>query len=132
MHSCTQPTLAPYLRPAWSEASGSDTNDRVFGLDPQVFTKSEGLYAFKGLVGRLAPIAVHVSLLAILVGSGYSALATINGTVMVPQVRTVTCTHAHMSAKELMPRGLCDTLVWTTTPATLKFGIFPAPQVYCV
>ena len=35
----------------------------------QVFTKGEALYGFKGLVGRLAPIGVHMALLFILCGS---------------------------------------------------------------
>lgn len=51
----------------------------------QVFTQNGKLYGFKGLVGRLAPIAVHVSLLAVLGGSGISALATNEGSAMIPQ-----------------------------------------------
>lgn len=51
----------------------------------QVFTQKGKLYGFKGLVGRLAPIAVHVSLLMVLGGSGISALATNEGSAMIPQ-----------------------------------------------
>jgi len=36
-------------------------------------------YAFKGLLGRFAPIGVHASLLMILLGSAYSALGTWRG-----------------------------------------------------
>jgi len=67
-------------------------NARVSDLAPllasrgyQVFTKGESLYGFKGLVGRLAPIGVHVALLFILCGSAYSSLALTRGSTMTPQ-----------------------------------------------
>eukprot|EP00242_Pyramimonas_sp_CCMP2087_P013126 CAMPEP_0198213164 /NCGR_PEP_ID=MMETSP1445-20131203/28713_1 /TAXON_ID=36898 /ORGANISM="Pyramimonas sp., Strain CCMP2087" /LENGTH=582 /DNA_ID=CAMNT_0043887775 /DNA_START=261 /DNA_END=2009 /DNA_ORIENTATION=+ len=51
----------------------------------QVFTKGEALYGFKGLVGRLAPIGVHLAILFILGGSAYSSLAINRGSTMTPQ-----------------------------------------------
>jgi hypothetical protein len=52
----------------------------------QVFTKGGALYGFKGLVGRLAPIGVHLAILFILGGSAYSSLAINRGSTMTPQV----------------------------------------------
>lgn len=51
----------------------------------QVFVKGPALYAFKGLVGRLAPIGVHAALLLIMGGATYSAIGGYRGSVMVPQ-----------------------------------------------
>ncbi|KAK3268513.1 copper chaperone, partial [Cymbomonas tetramitiformis] len=51
----------------------------------QVFMSKSKLYAFKGLAGRLAPIGVHASLLFVLFGTSYSALACLNGSTMTPQ-----------------------------------------------
>lgn len=52
----------------------------------QVFINPEGaLYSFKGLVGRLGPIGVHASMLAILGGVAYGGISGYKGSVMVPQ-----------------------------------------------
>lgn len=51
----------------------------------RVFLRDGALYGFKGLAGRLAPIGVHVSLLAIMAGAAVGAVAGLDGIVMVPQ-----------------------------------------------
>eukprot|EP00897_Mesotaenium_endlicherianum_P008685 jgi/Mesen1/7845/ME000419S07159 len=51
----------------------------------EVFVRGPSLYAFKGLVGRLAPIGVHAAMLLIMVGGSYSALGGFVGTTMTPQ-----------------------------------------------
>lgn len=51
----------------------------------QVFTRGPALYAFKGLVGRFAPIGVHAALLLIMAGGTFSALGGWDGTAMTPQ-----------------------------------------------
>ena len=52
----------------------------------QVFINAEGaLYSFKGLVGRLGPIGVHASMLAILGGVALGGVSGYKGSVMVPQ-----------------------------------------------
>jgi cytochrome c biogenesis protein len=50
----------------------------------EVFLQNGALYAFKGISGRFAPIAVHVSLLAILFGAAVGALGGLDGSVMIP------------------------------------------------
>ncbi|CAI5957514.1 unnamed protein product [Closterium sp. NIES-64] len=51
----------------------------------QVFQKGSSMYAFKGLVGRLAPIGVHAALLLVMAGGCYSALGGFQGTTLTPQ-----------------------------------------------
>lgn len=51
----------------------------------QVFCKGPSLYAFKGLAGRLGPIGVHASMLAIMAGVAIGGLGGFRGSVMVPQ-----------------------------------------------
>lgn len=52
----------------------------------QVFINTEGsLYSFKGLVGRLGPIGVHASMLAILGGVAFGGISGYKGSVMIPQ-----------------------------------------------
>lgn len=51
----------------------------------QVFRKGPSLYAFKGLAGRLGPIGVHASMLAIMAGVAIGGLGGFRGSVMVPQ-----------------------------------------------
>ena len=46
-----------------------------------VFLKEGKLYGFKGIAGRFAPIAVHVSLLLVLGGAAFGALAGFEGQV---------------------------------------------------
>jgi cytochrome c biogenesis protein len=50
-----------------------------------VFVKGKKMYAFKGLIGRLAPIGVHAGLLLTLGGAAYSGLGGLGGSVMVPE-----------------------------------------------
>jgi len=51
----------------------------------QVFVQAGGLYAFKGLAGRIGPIGVHAALLLILGGTAYSGIGGFKGTVMIPE-----------------------------------------------
>lgn len=51
----------------------------------QVFLKGPSLYAFKGLVGRFAPIGVHLAMLLIMAGGTLSATGSFRGSVTVPQ-----------------------------------------------
>lgn len=52
----------------------------------QVFVNSKGsLYAFKGLAGRVGPIGVHASMLAIMAGVAWGGLSGWKGTAMCPQ-----------------------------------------------
>ena len=51
----------------------------------QVFRQGPSLYAFKGLAGRLGPIGVHASMLAIMAGVAIGGLGGFKGSVMVPQ-----------------------------------------------
>lgn len=50
----------------------------------QVFRQGTSLYAFKGLAGRLGPIGVHASMLAIMAGVAIGGLGGYKGSVMVP------------------------------------------------
>ena len=50
----------------------------------QVFRQGPSLYAFKGLAGRLGPIGVHASMLAIMAGVAVGGLGGYKGSVMVP------------------------------------------------
>ena len=50
----------------------------------QVFRQGPSLYAFKGLAGRLGPIGVHASMLAIMAGVAIGGLGGYKGSVMVP------------------------------------------------
>lgn len=43
------------------------------------------LYSFKGLAGRLAPIGVHASMLAILGGVAWGGIAGFKGSMLAPQ-----------------------------------------------
>ena len=62
----------------------SDLNELLAQRGYQVFVKGKTMYAFKGLIGRLAPIGVHAALLFTLGGSAYSGLGGLSGSVMVP------------------------------------------------
>lgn len=52
----------------------------------EVFLKDGSLYGFKGISGRFAPIAVHVSLVLILLGAAIGALGGLEGTVRPPSL----------------------------------------------
>lgn len=62
----------------------SDLSDLLAARGYQVFVKGKKMYAFKGLIGRLAPIGVHAALLFTLAGSAYSGLGGMSGSMMVP------------------------------------------------
>ena len=62
----------------------SDFSDLLADRGYQVFIKGKKMYAFKGLIGRLAPIGVHAALLFTLGGAAYSGLGGLSGSVMVP------------------------------------------------
>jgi len=62
----------------------SDLNELLAQRGYQVFVQGKKMYAFKGLIGRLAPIGVHAALLFTLGGSAYSGLGGLSGSVMVP------------------------------------------------
>jgi cytochrome c biogenesis protein len=66
-------------------ARSSDLADLLAGRGYQVFVKGTKMYAFKGLIGRLAPIGVHAGLLLTLGGAAYSGLGGLGGSVMVPE-----------------------------------------------
>lgn len=51
----------------------------------EVFSRGPALYAFRGLVGRFAPIGVHAALLLIMAGGTLSALGGWDGTAMTPE-----------------------------------------------
>ena len=54
--------------------------------DYQVFVHNDGaLYAFKGLAGRLGPIGVHASMLAVMAGVVLGAVGGYTGSVMIPE-----------------------------------------------
>ena len=61
-----------------------DFSDLLAERGYQVFIKGKKMYAFKGLIGRLAPIGVHAALLFTLGGAAYSGLGGLSGSVMVP------------------------------------------------
>ena len=63
----------------------SDLAENLSRRGYQVFVKGKKLYAFKGLIGRLAPIGVHAALLLTLGGSAFSGLGGLGGSVMVPE-----------------------------------------------
>lgn len=51
----------------------------------EVFVKNGAMYGFKGIAGRFAPIGVHVSLVLILFGAAYGALAGLDGSAMLAE-----------------------------------------------
>ncbi|GMY05867.1 cytochrome c biogenesis protein CCS1, chloroplastic isoform X1 [Fagus crenata] len=66
-------------------ASVQDLGVLLMGTGYEVFLKGPSLYAFKGLVGRFAPIGVHLAMLLIMAGGTLSATGSFRGSVTVPQ-----------------------------------------------
>lgn len=66
-------------------ASIQDLGVILMGAGYEVFLKGPSLYAFKGLVGRFAPIGVHLAMLLIMAGGTLSATGSFRGSVTVPQ-----------------------------------------------
>ena len=76
-------------RESVKDASVIDLANSLAERGYQVFLREEDkeqyLYAFKGLIGRLAPIGVHFALLLTLGGCAYSALGGLGGSIMAPE-----------------------------------------------
>jgi len=51
----------------------------------QIFIQDGALYAFKGLAGRIGPIGVHASMLAVMAGIVVGAAGGYTGTAMIPE-----------------------------------------------
>lgn len=63
-------------------------NDLAAALDAknyQLFVKDGALYGFKGLAGKLGPIGVHASMLAVMAGVVMGAVGGFSGAVMIPE-----------------------------------------------
>ncbi|AFY72641.1 ResB protein required for cytochrome c biosynthesis [Synechococcus sp. PCC 7502] len=71
-----------------------------------VFQENDQLYARKGLVGRIGPILVHASMLLILLGAIWGALAGFIGQEMIPSGQT-------FSIKNVTEAG-----IWSHIPKT--------------
>ena len=69
----------------------------------EVFLRDGALYAFKGIAGRFAPIAVHVSLVAILGGAAFGALAGFDGQIMLPEGQEVLVANTLRGAGTALP-----------------------------
>jgi cytochrome c biogenesis protein len=76
-------------RESVKDARAMDLANSLADRGYQVFLREEDqeqyLYAFKGLIGRLAPIGVHFALLLTLGGCAYSGLGGLGGSVMAPK-----------------------------------------------
>ena len=77
-------------RESLSNARVIDLANALADRGYQVFLQEERdgnylLYAFKGLIGRLAPIGVHAALLLTLGGCAYSGLGGLGGSIMAPK-----------------------------------------------
>ena len=57
-------------------------------LDFFVFRRSYSLYSYKGLYGRVSPIFVHISIIAILLGSVYSLIDSFVAQELIPSGET--------------------------------------------
>lgn len=84
-------------------ASVVDLGRRLVGSGYEVFLRDGALYAFKGIAGRFAPIAVHVSLVAILGGAAFGALAGFDGQVMLPEGQEVLVANVLRGAGTALP-----------------------------
>ncbi|KAH7575129.1 hypothetical protein ACOSP7_005469 [Xanthoceras sorbifolium] len=67
------------------KASIQDLGVILMGAGYEVFLKGPSLYAFRGLVGRFAPIGVHLAMLLIMAGGTLTAAGSFRGSVTVPQ-----------------------------------------------
>jgi cytochrome c biogenesis protein len=72
-----------------------------------VFVRDGALYGFKGLAGRLGPIGVHASMLAIMGGVAWGGLSGWKGSAMAPQGSTFLLADAVRPASPLarLPDG---------------------------
>jgi cytochrome c biogenesis protein len=63
----------------------------LFTLNEQnysIFLQHKIIYAYKGLIGRIAPIIVHLSMICILVGSVYGSIGGFNAQELIPKTET--------------------------------------------
>lgn len=83
----TQPEQYTKLETAvrLSNARVQDIGRELSAKRYQVFIKDGSLYAFKGLAGKLGPIGVHASMLAIMAGVAVGALGGYNGSALIPE-----------------------------------------------
>ncbi len=73
----------------------------------QVFQEGETLYARKGLIGKIGPIVVHASMLLILIGAIWGALAGFTAQAMIPSGSTSPITTI-LQAGELATANIPD------------------------
>lgn len=62
-----------------------DLGEALSSKNYQVFLKDGALYAFKGLAGKLGPIGVHASMLAVMAGVSLGAVGGFGGSVMITE-----------------------------------------------
>ena len=62
-----------------------DLAESLSARNYQIFVKDGALYAFKGLSGKLGPIGVHASMLAVMAGIVVGSLGGYSGSVMIPE-----------------------------------------------
>ena len=63
----------------------ADVGLALIAKNYQVFVRDGALYAFKGLGGKLGPIGVHASMVAIMLGVAYGALGGFSGNALIPE-----------------------------------------------
>ncbi len=78
-----------------------DLQQRLQRAGFQVFQQDHQLYARKGLVGRIAPIAVHLSIILILAGAIWGAMAGFTTQELIPSgaVQSLTLPHHQWQVK---------------------------------
>ena len=78
-----------------------DLQQRLQRAGFQVFAQEQKLYARKGLVGRIAPIAVHLSIILILAGAIWGAVAGVTTQELIPSgaVQNLTLPHHQWQVK---------------------------------
>jgi cytochrome c biogenesis protein ResB len=91
------------------------------------------LYGFKGLVGKLGPIGVHASLLAIMAGVAYGGLGGFKGSAMIPEGGDFVIAQAirPLSSVASLPEGTCSR--WNATQSVRQTdGNDSAPTTRCI
>jgi cytochrome c biogenesis protein len=66
----------------------ADLGAQLAARQYQVFVRDGAMYAFKGLSGKLGPIGVHASMLAVMAGVAVGALGGFSGPAMIPEGST--------------------------------------------
>ncbi len=92
----------------------------------QVFMADGALYAFRGLAGKLGPIGVHASMLAVMAGVALGGLGGFKGDAMIPQGTDFAVGAALSPASGLawQPAGTCG--------SRLPLRCQVLPDLYCV